>query len=351
MFLQHYGARVYGGAPADFVADLHRRWEDRRRPTKAGPVSKRDRLVPMVTLACGPDTEPAARQVKEDLAEWNIGAEILRFRDTDEAVFRARIDASAVLVAYLSKGLLGERPDERLMADWQRIQRRRQDPNLAILSTLVVPTDAESREQLRSSRGWPKWFGASRRLLATDDVALSVVDAAFETGRIASGARVRACILAASEDRDAMTRLEKQLGATKWMTVWHPDKIRAGEKISARTAVEIEVADLIVLLVSADLLPNCERELTAALARHRFGQSMVVPVLVRACNPDSDLREMEMLPDDGQPVSSAKDPDLAWSEIAKALMRRACDFVLGAGKRGLGAEVGEEEQRSSQEEA
>ncbi len=333
MFLEQYGTRVYTGAPVDFVAELSRRWKDRRRASAraaGAPPSVRvgTLAAPLVLLACGADDESVARSVVARLATWNIGAAVARFRETDEETASAQLDASGVYVAYLSKPVLGDAPDARLLADWQRVERRRQDANRP-LATLVITVDTHAREKLRDSRGWPDWLRRSRRLPPGDDVAVSIVEAAFETGRLGVRSRVRLHCVFADNDRTMLAKLERQLAGAKWLNVGHRDKLRPGEDVGARQAEEIAAADVVLLLVSADMLAERAEEIESVMERHRSGAAQVIPILVRSCMVEGDLTELDSLPEDGEAISLSRDADLAWTNVAKAVVLRSCDFVLG----------------------
>ena len=107
------------------------------------------------------------------------------------------------------------------------------------------------------------------------------------------------------------------------ISVWHDRRLLAGDDFGAGIARELEQADIILLLVSADFLASeyCYSvEMRHALERQRQGTARVIPVILRLCEwQQAPFAHLLACPTDGRPVSKFADPDEAYLEIAKAI--------------------------------
>jgi hypothetical protein len=121
---------------------------------------------------------------------------------------------------------------------------------------------------------------------------------------------------------------------------WADCEITAGDDWQRNVRVELERADLILLLLSADFLASdwaFGTEATLAIERHRAGQARVVPIILRAVSwQATPFAVFQAFPRNGKPVTSFRNRDEAWVEIANGL-RRICEELL-AHRRGAIAE-------------
>lgn len=108
---------------------------------------------------------------------------------------------------------------------------------------------------------------------------------------------------------------------------WHDRKIEAGDEWKRKIDENLERADLILLLVSADFIASdyCyEIEMKRALERHEKGEARVIPVILRDCNwqkADVPFARLQALPKDGKPVKKWPDRDSAWRNVAERIER------------------------------
>ncbi|WP_437929763.1 protein kinase [Sorangium sp. So ce291] len=130
----------------------------------------------------------------------------------------------------------------------------------------------------------------------------------------------------APADRSHLEALEAHLAALKrqgLVSTWHRGRIGAGAARDESIAAELSAAEVVLLLVSEAFLASdsCyERELGAALERHRRGAARVVPILVRACDREGTaLAELQALPRDGGAVTSWANPDEAWRDVVRGI--------------------------------
>jgi hypothetical protein len=121
---------------------------------------------------------------------------------------------------------------------------------------------------------------------------------------------------------------------------WHDRNIRAGVEWNEEIRAQLEAADLILLLVSADFIDSdfChDVEMTRALERHERGEASVVPVIARPCDwRSAPFAKLQVLPKDGKPVTNWVDRDDAWEDVVRGV------------RQALALPVAEEEPLSSQ---
>jgi internalin A len=114
------------------------------------------------------------------------------------------------------------------------------------------------------------------------------------------------------------------------IAVWDDTQLIPGELWDAAIRRELAAADLILFLVSADLLATdyiWDVEMQEAMARAGRGEVSVVPVIIRPCVwNDAPFAKYTALPAKGKAISSWSNPDEAWTEVTG----RIRSFVNGA---------------------
>jgi hypothetical protein len=132
------------------------------------------------------------------------------------------------------------------------------------------------------------------------------------------------------KDEGFRDRLETHLAMLKRQGVistWHDRRLIAGDEIDSGVSRELERADIILLLVSADFLASeyCYGvEMARAMARHAAVEARVIPVILRPCDwRPAPFGKLLASPTDGLPVSKWADPDDAFLEIARAIRAAA----------------------------
>ncbi len=132
----------------------------------------------------------------------------------------------------------------------------------------------------------------------------------------------------AHADEERRARLEvhlKLLERQGLIASWHDRRIPPGSEWRDEIDRNLEQADLILLLVSADFLASdyCWGvETKRALERHQAGEARVVPIILRSCDWHSaPFAELQALPKDALPVSRWTDEDDAWADIASTIRK------------------------------
>lgn len=107
------------------------------------------------------------------------------------------------------------------------------------------------------------------------------------------------------------------------VTTWDDRQLKAGEAWDRAIAEQLAQAEIVILAVTIDYLASdfvFQHELPQILARHRSGQVLVLPVILRACDwQDTPIAELQVLPRQGRPVSAWPNRDEAWTDVARAV--------------------------------
>lgn len=129
-------------------------------------------------------------------------------------------------------------------------------------------------------------------------------------------------------DETLRDRLEVHLSMLKRqgvIDVWHDRRIVPGTSFAGSISAELERADLILLLVSADFLASdyCyEIEMKRALERNERGEAHVLPVILKPCDWHSaPFGGLLAVPKDGKPVVKFPSEDEAFLEITLAIRK------------------------------
>ena len=130
----------------------------------------------------------------------------------------------------------------------------------------------------------------------------------------------------AHEDKALRNELEKHLEPlkrSKQITTWHDRDIQPGTEWKQELASHLDSADIVLLLVS----PNFMRSnycygvgMQRALERHEAGEARVIPVILRPVDwQQTPLSKLQVLPTDGKPISTWRNRDEAFRDVAKGI--------------------------------
>jgi hypothetical protein len=129
---------------------------------------------------------------------------------------------------------------------------------------------------------------------------------------------------------------------------WHDRRITAGDEWKKDIDENLERADIILLLVSADFIASdyCyDIEMERALERHDVGEAVVIPVIIRDVNwKGAPFSRLGVLPEDGKAVATwgpdKNARDTAWRNVSEGI-ERAIDQLA---KRPSQTDVGNQSQ-------
>jgi TPR repeat protein len=153
---------------------------------------------------------------------------------------------------------------------------------------------------------------------------------------------LRLFIIYAREDQPALLELKAHLRPLEkrgGLTVWYDGEILPGEDWDKAIKARLAAADIVLLLISSSFFTSDyieKEELKKALERHRKGEAMVVPVIVRHCvwNEHPEISALQALPSNAKPISSWSDTDEAFTDVVRGMQR----LVLTAKKSSHEAE-------------
>ncbi len=107
------------------------------------------------------------------------------------------------------------------------------------------------------------------------------------------------------------------------LSSWHDRKIWPGEEWNSAIDRNLEQADIILLLISADFMASdyiWNNEVKRAMDRHAQGQATVVPVLLRPCDWQSaPFGKLQGLPKEMKAVIDWPHRDSAWANVAQGI--------------------------------
>ena len=144
----------------------------------------------------------------------------------------------------------------------------------------------------------------------------------------------------AHEDEALRNQLEthlKILHRAGLIEPWTDRRIAAGDEWRGEISDNLERADIVLLLVSADFIDSdyCwDIEMTRALERHEAGEAKVIPIVVRDVNwQKAPFGKLVALPKDGKAVDTWDNRDTAWRNISEGIEAVAEAIRAGRARR------------------
>ena len=141
----------------------------------------------------------------------------------------------------------------------------------------------------------------------------------------------------AHEDEAFRKELEKHLSLLQRqgvISVWHDRQIVPGTDWAQAIDEHLERASIILLLISADFLASdyCYGvEMTRALERHQANEARVIPILLRPVDWHSaPFAHLQALPKNAKAISTWKNRDQAFADVAASIRRAVEDLSLQA---------------------
>ena len=136
-------------------------------------------------------------------------------------------------------------------------------------------------------------------------------------------------------DEQLRDELEKHLAGLRRqgvITTWHDRRIGPGEELHGQISAQLDAADIILLLISADFLDSdyCyDVEVTRAMERHDQGTARVIPIILRPCDwHGAPFGKLMAVPTDSKPVIKQATLDDGFLEVVRAI-RQAAESLGG----------------------
>lgn len=129
-------------------------------------------------------------------------------------------------------------------------------------------------------------------------------------------------------DEALRNELEKHLSPLKRagkITTWHDRRIVPGQEFERQIDQYFSEAGIILLLISSDFIASdyCyEVEMTNALARHKRGEAVVIPVILRECAwHQLEFGSIMAATIDGKPITKFASHDEGYVQVVDAVSR------------------------------
>lgn len=143
----------------------------------------------------------------------------------------------------------------------------------------------------------------------------------------------------AEEDTTHLLELDRHLAllrASGIIETLAPGRIEPGRNRNAEIARQLEAAEIILLLLSVDLVASSlvyEGQIQQAMTRQQAGTARVIPLLLREADyTGAAFAKLVALPRDGKPISNRPraERDTAWAEIARHIRAMATEIAEAA---------------------
>lgn len=138
-------------------------------------------------------------------------------------------------------------------------------------------------------------------------------------------------------DEELREQLENHLSILRRngvITDWHDRKIGVGREWEGEIHEHLNIAHIILLLVSSDFLASdyCyDIEMNRAMERHSVGEARVIPIILRSVDwQEAPFGRLQALPRDARPVTLWENQDEAFTNIARGIKKVVEELNQGA---------------------
>ncbi len=139
---------------------------------------------------------------------------------------------------------------------------------------------------------------------------------------------VRMFLSYARQDRELVQELKNHLTSlllSGRLSVWGEREIQPGVDWAQVADARLDTADLVLLLVSADLLGSgyaTGSEIMQVLERHRERKVSFIPLILRPVDwGDLPFASLQVVPRNARPVTAWESRDAAWYDVIQAIRR------------------------------
>lgn len=137
--------------------------------------------------------------------------------------------------------------------------------------------------------------------------------------------------------RNALETHLKLLERQNLIQTWHDRKIMPGDEWGSEIDNNLEMADIILLLVSSDFIASdyCyDIEMKRSIEKHDKKETIVIPVILRDVDWHSaPFGKLQALPKDGKPVRKWRDRDSAWRNVSEGIKKVVNEIQSKRSKR------------------
>ncbi len=361
--------REYPASMRRFIFDLMKKFElcfsfpdddthylipellDKQEPAEAGEFRPEECLnfqyhYPVLTEGLLPRFIVRTHTLSEGLSRWRTGV-ILKF-EGNHALVKADVQDKQVFI-NVSGPVAGRR---RLLAvirsDFERIHhdiRNLQPQEMIPLPDhpdVVTPYQELLVMEQSGMKKFPKVVGSQVIELDVQELLNGVdLEGTRRRERTIDERRqaVRLFYSYSHKDESLRNELEthlKLLQRRGLIETWQDRRIGPGDEWKQRIDENLERADIVLLLVSADFIASdyCyEKEMERALGRWKEGEATVIPVIVRDVSlTGAPFAGLQYLPKDGVAVTEWKSKDSAWRNVSEGIERVVVEIRKKSGR-------------------
>jgi hypothetical protein len=130
------------------------------------------------------------------------------------------------------------------------------------------------------------------------------------------------------KDEEFREELETHLSLLRRQGIiqeWHDRQIGAGQEWADAIDENLEAANVVLLLISADFLAShysYDKEMKRALEKHEAGEACVIPIIVRPVDwAGASFGKLQALPKNAKAVTSWSNRDEAWVDVARGIRK------------------------------
>lgn len=195
------------------------------------------------------------------------------------------------------------------------------------------PSAAVSNKSLREELGWDeeKYVRVRDKLIAAGELKRAPGQGGsvkHSDSAVAAPLRLFVSYSHADESiKDLLLAHLSPLIRTGLIEVWHDRMISAGQKWQKEIFDELNCADIVLFLISANFLDSefCyDKELDISLQRSKKGETKIIPVLVRSCLwKETPLAQFQGATKDMKPITFWPNVDEALTEVASKIHQAA----------------------------
>lgn len=130
------------------------------------------------------------------------------------------------------------------------------------------------------------------------------------------------------KDEKLLDELKKHLATLSEISVWHRQHILPGDDREREINDNRNAAQIILLLVSSDFLNSSYNIIVEEVERHKAKKAHVMAVILRPCmwRESEIFNTLDVLPEDGTPVTKCGNLDDSFTNIAKGIQKAANDI-------------------------
>jgi internalin A len=350
--------REYPASMRRFIFDLMKKFElcfsfpdddmhylipellDKQEPAEAAEFKSEECLnfqyhYPVLTEGLLPRFIVRTHTLSEGLSRWRTGV-ILSF-EGNHALVKADVQDKKVFIK-VSGPVPGRRrllavirsDFERIHHDIRNLQPKEMIP-LPDYPEVVTPYQELLVMEQNGMKKFPKVVGTEIVELDVQELLNGVdLEGTRRRERVMDERRqaLRLFYSYSHKDENLRNELEthlKLLQRRGLIETWQDRNIEAGDKWERKIDENLERADIILLLVSADFIASdyiYGQEMEWALEREKNGEARVIPVIVRDVNlKDAPFAGLQYLPKDGLAVTEWKSKDSAWRNVSEGIER------------------------------